>query len=128
MCTQQGEQSMIDVLLIDDERHFLQSLAEGLELYSKKMYVITADNAEKALQIMKTAVVDVVVTDLNMPGMNGYELLHKLQESHPRVPVIIMSANCRSSVENRLAGLRIAEYIEKPLDLGEMANTILSAA
>lgn len=119
---------MIDVLLIDDERHFLQSLAEGLELYSKKMYVITADNAEKALQIMKTAVVDVVVTDLNMPGMNGYELLHKLQESHPRVPVIIMSANCRSSVENRLAGLRIAEYIEKPLDLGEMANTILSAA
>ena len=119
---------MIDVLLIDDEMHFLTSLSEGLQLFSKRLNVLTTDNGEKALQILKTAVMDVVVTDLNMPGMSGYELLRKLQQYHPGVPVIIMSANCRASVEDRLTGLRITEYIEKPLDLGEMTNAILSAA
>jgi len=120
--------AMIDVLLIDDERHFLTSLAEGLELYSKRLNIITADTGDKALQILKTAVMDVVVTDLNMPGMTGYELLNQIRMTHPYVPVIIMSANCQSSVANRLSGLRIAQYIEKPLDLGDMANAILSAA
>lgn len=119
---------MIDVLLIDDERHFLTSLSEGLQLFSKRLNVITTDNGEKALHILKTAVIDVVVTDLNMPGMSGYELLRKLRQDHPSVPVIIMSANTRSSVEDRLTGLRITEYIEKPLDLGEMTKAILSAA
>ena len=119
---------MIDVLLIDDERHFLASLSEGLQLFSKRLNVITTDNGEKAMQILKTAVIDVVVTDLNMPGMSGYELLRKLRQDHPGMPVIIMSANTRTSVEDRLAGLTITQYIEKPLDLGEMTNAILSAA
>jgi hypothetical protein len=53
---------MLDVLLVDDETHFLKSLAEGLRLYSKKLHVITADNGKKAVEILNTAVVDVVVT------------------------------------------------------------------
>ncbi len=119
---------MIDVLLIDDEKHFLRDLAEGLRLHSKKLNVITAENGSTALEMLKTVLVDVVVTDLNMPGMDGYELMKRLQRLRPSVPVIVMSAYARSSVDQRLQGLRLAEYIEKPLDLNRVAEAILAAA
>jgi two-component system NtrC family response regulator len=119
---------MIDVLLIDDEKHFLHDLADGLRLYSNKINVITAENGRIALEILKTALIDVVVTDLNMPGMDGYELLRKLQMIKPKIPVIVMSAYARSSVEQRLQGTQLAEYLEKPLDLGAVAEAILAAA
>ena len=117
---------MIDVLLIDDEKPFLKDLAEGLCLHSKTIQVITADNAKKALEMISTAVIDVVVTDLNMPGMNGFELLTQLQRIRPDVPFIIMSAHTRASVEDRLEGIKIYNYLEKPLDLHEIAEVILS--
>ncbi len=119
---------MIDVLLIDDEKHFLRDLAEGLRLHSKKMNIITAQNGIEALEILRTVLVDVVVTDLNMPGMDGYELTQRLQTLHPSVPVIVMSAYARSTVDQRLQGVHLAEYIEKPLDLGRVAEAIAAAA
>jgi DNA-binding NtrC family response regulator len=117
---------MADVLLIDDEEHYLKSLAEGLRLYSKKLNIITADNGKKAIEILSTTAVDVVVTDLNMPGMNGYEFLHHLQLTHPDLPVIIMSACSQASVDAHLKNLRFAQYIEKPLNLDDIARAILS--
>ncbi len=119
---------MVDVLLIDDETHFLKSLAEGLHLYSKKLNIITADDGGKALEILKTTAIDVVVTDLNMPGMDGFELIRHMKQAHPRVPIIIMSACARPGIETRLKDLQFALYIEKPLDLGEIASAILAVA
>jgi DNA-binding NtrC family response regulator len=119
---------MLDVLLVDDETHFLKSLAEGLRLYSKKLHVITADNGKKAVEILNTAVVDVVVTDLRMPCMDGYEFLRYMQLHHQLVPVIIMSACAQASVESQLKGLRFVRYIEKPSDLDEIAHAILATA
>ena len=119
---------MLDVLLVDDETHFLKSLAEGLRVYSGKIHVMTAENGKKAVEILKTTVVNVVVTDLRMPCMDGYEFLRYMQENHPRVPVIIMSACSQASVEPQLKGLRFCRYIEKPSDLDEIAQSILTVA
>ncbi len=126
--TAPGINGMTDVLLIDDEAHYLASLAEGLRLYSKNLHVMTADSASKAIGILNTAVVDVVVTDLNMPGMSGYEFLRSLKQTHPHVPVIIMSACAQASAQGRLQNLKVAQYIEKPLDLDTIARAILAVA
>ena len=115
---------MADVLLIDDDVSFLRDLAEGLHISSRATNVITADNAEKAIQILRTAVMDVIITDLNMPGINGFELIQRVQRQFPHIPVIIMSAYARTMVQDRLQGIRYAEYIEKPLDLAEIADAI----
>jgi DNA-binding NtrC family response regulator len=119
---------VVDVLLIDDERHFLDSLAEGLRiLYPYKLQVITADSGEKALEMLNTVSFDVVVTDLHMPGIDGYQLLTHMRDKHPAVPVIIMSAFAKAEVEKQLLDLRFSKYIEKPLALDEIAHAILSA-
>jgi len=117
---------MVDILLIDDEKNFRQSLAEGLRMYSKRLNVIAVNSGEKALEILRTAMIDIIVTDLNMHGMDGFELLKRLQQTHPRIPVIIMSAYSQMSVDDQLKNLRYAEYIEKPLDLSAIANAILT--
>jgi DNA-binding NtrC family response regulator len=117
----------IDVLLIDDETPFLNDLAEGLRLNSRRLQIVTANTAEKALEMLRTCKFDVVVTDLNMPGMDGYRVLAEVEKCHPGTPVIIMSAYSKSSVEDRLDGLRFTGYLEKPLDLREITETILAA-
>ncbi|HEX9020613.1 MAG TPA: response regulator, partial [Nitrospirota bacterium] len=59
----------MDILLIDDDASFLQSLAEGLAgLHAKRrLNVVTADNGKKAIQMLRTALFDAVLTDLNLP-------------------------------------------------------------
>jgi two-component system response regulator FlrC len=123
-----GKRRIVDVLVIDDEKQYLQSLAEGLRLYAREFNVITMDSAKKALAALKTIMVDVVVTDLNMPGMDGYELLHTLQLVYPSVQTIVMSGYARTSVEKRLEGLRFVQFIEKPADFHEIAGAISGAA
>ncbi len=118
----------VDALLIDDEAPFLNDLAEGLRLSSQRLQIMTAATAEKALEMLRTFKFDVVVTDLNMPGMNGYQVLREVNQRHPGTPVIIMSAYSRNSVEDRLDGLHFTGYLEKPLDLREIAETILDAS
>ena len=120
-------QNNVDVLLIDDEAPFLSDLAEGLSLNSQRLQVITASTAEKALEMLRTCKFDVVLTDLNMPGMNGYQVLQEVEQRHPGIPVIVMSAYSRNSVEDRLANLRFTGYLEKPLDLHEVTEAILDA-
>ena len=116
---------MIDVLLIDDEVVFLKSLAEGLRMGPGNFSVLMAATAEKAIDILRTVSVDVVVTDLKMPGMNGYELIRRLQTTRPFIPIVIMSAYTRDSVAAQLQGLEFAAYIEKPASLPHIADVIL---
>jgi len=116
-----------DVLLVDDETPFVESLAEGLTAFhSEKLNVISTDNGKKAIEILRTVIIDVVVTDLKMPVMDGYELLDYLFLNHPDIPVIVMTAQDGAGVEQRLAKLNITQYLEKPIDFRAIACRILN--
>jgi DNA-binding NtrC family response regulator len=119
---------LVDVLLIDDEMQFLKSLAEGLQMHLSRCGIFTAFDGTTALEIMQKNPVDVVVTDLNMPRMDGIEFLWHMQEKYPQVPIIITSAQTRECVEENLKFLKIFDYLEKPLDLDNVASSILAAA
>ncbi len=93
-----------------------------------KIRIYTANSVSKALEILKTAVIDVVVTELNMPGVSGYALPAWMDKTYPHIPVIVMSACPRDAMEGQLTGLRFADYIEKPLDLQSIAKSILKVA
>jgi CheY-like chemotaxis protein len=123
-----GKREKVDVLLIDDEAEYLRSLKEGLREYTREFNIITADSGEQALAVLRTVTVDVVVTDLSMPGMGGYELLRRLQQFHPEVQPVVMSSHAWADAESRLRGLRFVQYVEKPTTLLEIANAISGAA
>ncbi len=123
-----GKRNKVDVLIVDDETVYLKSLAEGLHQYAGEYNIITASSGEKALAVLGTVMVDVLVTDLSMPGMDGYELLQRLRQLHPGVRPVVMSSHAWADAENRLKGLRFVQYVEKPATLQEIINAVSEAA
>jgi CheY-like chemotaxis protein len=116
---------MKNVLIVDDEKMFLLSLSEGLSTYTNEFNVHSADNGQKAVEVMKSVDVDLVVTDLRMPVMDGYELLAYMSKHCPDVSVLVMTAFGAPEVEDRLKALGVNQYIDKPLDYRDLAGRIL---
>ncbi|HXY53540.1 MAG TPA: response regulator [Nitrospirota bacterium] len=117
----------MDILIVDDEKTFLELLSEGLSSYSKYFNVITADNGKMAIEVLKTFIIDVVVTDLKMPEADGYEIVKYMKQYRPDVPIIIMTAHGDPETEKRLRNMGITQYLEKPLELRGIVREIMSA-
>jgi DNA-binding NtrC family response regulator len=116
-----------NVLIVDDERPFLLSLTDGLAAYAKDFQVITALNGKEAAKALDATAVDLVVTDLRMPKMDGFELLAHMSSSYPAIPVIVMTAYGTPEIEERLRDMGDFQYLEKPLDFNFLAERIFDA-
>jgi len=117
---------MKTVLIVDDEKNLLESLKEGFRDHADDFTVITAEHGARASVILKSAPVDLVITDLKMPVMDGFELLAYMSKHHPNVPTIIMSAHgSRPDVAEKLKLFSASQYIQKPFELDELAATII---
>jgi len=113
---------IIRVMLVDDETEFLESM--GNVLRRRNMDVTTADNGEDALARMKDGLVDIMVLDVKMPGMDGLEVLKRVKTDFPSVEVILLSGH--PSVEAALTGVKLgaSEYMKKPPELDDLVGTI----
>lgn len=116
---------MSKILIIDDERPIRNSLRDILEY--EKLKIQEATNAIEALELIEKTAFDLILCDIKMPGMDGIELLCKIQESHPEVPVIMISGH--GNVETAVDALKKGAYdfIEKPIDLNRLLVTVRNA-
>ena len=114
------------VLIVDDEKPFLLSLSDGLSVYQDDFSVITALNGKEAVKILETYHVDLVVTDLRMPKMDGFELLAYMTQNFPSIPVIVMTAFGTPEIESNMQTLGTFQYLEKPMDITVLANSIFT--
>ena len=115
------------VLIVDDEEPFLLSLSDGLSVYNKDFHVLTALNGRKAVDVLKSTTIDLVVTDLKMPEMNGFELLAFMSKNYSDIPVIVMTAYGTPETEGKLRNMGTSRYLEKPLDINMLAKSISDA-
>ncbi len=116
---------MKSVLIVDDERPLILSLKDGLEAYYvDQLSVLTAPSGEEAVDILGSSAVDLLVTDLKMPGMNGLELLEYMKQHFPSVPCIVMTAFNTPEIERKLRELGPFQAIEKPIGFGELVQSI----
>lgn len=116
----------MEILLVDDETSFARSLAEGLEMVGERFHVITAENGKQAVEFLQTAPFDLIITDLNMPVMDGFELLDYIKREQPGVRVMVMSMLNYQDVCGRLKELGVTQFIEKPVDFYTVLNRILA--
>ena len=112
------------MLIVDDEKPFLLSVTDGLAAYAKDFTVLTAINGKEAVKALSTSEVNLVVTDLRMPKMDGFELLAYMSGNYPDIPVIVMTAYGTPEIEERLQKMGTFHYLEKPLDLNVLADKI----
>jgi CheY-like chemotaxis protein len=118
---------MKHVLIVEDEKTVQLTLLDGLRKYEKEFRVLTAENGVVAKEVLEKLPVDLVVTDLKMPGMDGFELLSLIRRNHPYIPVIVMTAFGNPELEKWLESVGIFAYLEKPVDFTELTNKILGA-
>ena len=114
-----------NVLFVDDDRIVRHMVERHCLAYSQQFHLLLAKDGKQALELLQSASVALVVTDIQMPVMDGLELLARLSKTYPDIPVIIQTAY--GSAENRRAGLMAGalEFIEKPIGGAAMAERIL---
>jgi YesN/AraC family two-component response regulator len=116
------------VLLVDDQQNFLAALATRLGESSNNFSILTAGNGNEALRILESNRVGVVVTDLKMPVMDGFDLISHIKKRYPGIPVIVLSSFLYQELEPRLTALGVSLWIEKAsLDIGVLEEMIIKS-
>ncbi|MEN8119073.1 MAG: sigma-54 dependent transcriptional regulator [Bacteroidota bacterium] len=116
---------MAKILVIDDEKPIRNTLKEILEYEDHKVEI--ASDGFEGLEKAKENKYDIILCDIKMPNMDGIEVLEKLEEVSPDVPVVMISGH--GSVETAVEALKKGAYdfIEKPLELNRLLVTIRNA-
>jgi len=110
------------ILVVDDETDFLASMQA---LFTDEGYeCLTAADGEVGLRLALSEQVDLVVTDLRMPGRDGLEVLEALRREHPDLPVILLTAH--GSVDTAVRALKFGavDYLPKPIDFEILEHRI----
>ena len=105
---------MENILIVDDEKNYTKIIGEILQ--EEGYTSITASSGMEALDILNNEIIDLILTDVKMPGMSGIQLLEKIKELNPDIPVIIMTAY--GSVEKAVDAMHRGAYtfILKPFE------------
>ncbi len=113
-------------LLIADDEPNIRRVLEAL--FTKEGYnVLTAENGRKAMEFATTQQIDVLISDLIMPDINGVELLQKVKQLHPHCSAVIVTAY--GSIKSAVEAMRLGafNYLTKPFDIDEVRMIVKKA-
>lgn len=119
---------MTRILIVEDDPAQLRALARAFAHQRPDLTIVTATNGSEATRVLGERAVDLVLTDLQMPEMDGFELLAWILGHSPETPVCVMSAFGTDETPARLDGLGAVEFFSKPVDaksvLARLTDTI----
>lgn len=114
------------ILLVDDEEGFIATMSKRLT--KREMDVFKAYNGQEAIDILsKNSLIDVVVLDVKMPGMDGIETLKAIKRDYPLAEVIMLTGH--ATVESAIDGMKMGafDYLMKPCDIDQLLTKINEA-
>lgn len=109
---------MFHILVIDDDKNVRFFIKEVLEL--NHFTVFSAVNGIQGLDVISNNHIDLVIVDIMMPGMDGYEFTLNLRKHNPNIPILMMSAKQLSEDRKKGFLVGIDDYMTKPIDLDEL--------
>ncbi|MFH1374466.1 MAG: response regulator [bacterium] len=110
------------ILVVDDELLIRDLLYDFFHGHGWDIAI--AEDGEKALQILQSRKIDLVLTDIRMPQMDGLTLTSEMQQSYPDIPVVLMTGY--PSVDSAVTALRcrVTDYITKPFNINKLYKVI----
>jgi len=115
----------LKLLFVEDEEDLLQIICDALKKLQSNY--LTATNGLEALEILEeNPDIDAIITDINMPYMNGLDMIKKLKESGSTVPIIVMSAHTETEYSDKAKELGVEKYLLKPFDFIKFIELITS--
>lgn len=116
---------MKNILIVDDEETLLLIIASRFKKYPDRFTIFTARNGKEAVKILETENINIVVTDLNMPEMDGFELLIYMDKNFPSIPVIVNSAYCTPEVQLKLDAIGTIRILDKAVDFDLLLEAVM---
>jgi CheY-like chemotaxis protein len=113
-------------LVVDDSRLARMVMASAFRRLRPDWQLIEAKSADEALSVIANNTIHIALVDFNMPGTDGLELVAKIRQSHPKMPLAVVSANVQDEIVARARELK-ATFVTKPLT-DEALGAFLSGA
>jgi DNA-binding response OmpR family regulator len=109
---------MFRILVVEDNKNIRKLMAVKLQQAGYEAY--QAEDGEKALEIMDSVHIDLIISDIMMPRLDGYELTRTLREADYNIPILMVTA--KDSFEDKEKGFLVGtdDYMVKPIDMNEM--------
>ena len=119
--------TMKKVLIVDDEEDMLWMLQKNLDSTIPNIETFAAQSGIEALDILNGNEINLLITDINMPGMSGLDLLTEVSSKWPETKVIIMTAYPSNAFENKARKEGALQFVEKPFDIKDMRRIVEEA-
>lgn len=116
-----------NVLIVDDDRILRRLIQKKFMAQADHFTTLLAEDGTVAVEMLKQSPVSLVVTDLNMPKMDGFALLAHLSANYPDIPVIILTAFGNPESKKKLLKRGAAGFVEKPFVVEKLAEKVLAA-
>ena len=113
---------MARILVVDDEPMMLDLL--HITLTRKGHAVLKADRGRKAIQLFRQDHPDLTILDLNLPDINGIDVLREIRSVEPHTPVIILTGAGREDLENQARALGVTDFLRKGFSLHELGAAL----
>ena len=105
------------ILVVDDDQGILDSFEV---LLGDRYDLVKAENGYEALRILETNPPQLMFLDIKMPGLDGMDVLRRLQDDQKKVGVVIITATDQEKTEDEAKSLGVIDYLKKPLDIFEL--------
>jgi len=112
------------ILIVDDNRDNRELVVKVLARHGYE--IIEAENGEKAMEMVAGQPPDLILMDISLPGLNGYEVTRRLkerQESH-HIPIIALTAHAMKGDREKALASGCSDYLAKPIDIRELPQLV----
>jgi len=114
-----------NILLVDDNGYVIDALALTINMACGDCAILKAKDGNEATNILRRTPVDLILTDINMPVMDGFGLIGQRNEHWPEVPLLAMPGDPSPETTRKLSSLGITECLEKPFSYEAVTSLVL---
>ena len=117
--------SKIRILIVDDDTSLLHMLEDGIEMFCAECQVTSATDGLTALAQVQRQPFDLVLTDYNLPGMDGLELAQTVRQALPQARVVLMTAyGDGAAFQHGIRAMGLEDYLPKPFSLKQVREIV----
>lgn len=116
----------LNILYIEDEEKIRKNVSNTLNLISNKVFDLP--NCIEALNLFSKEHIDIILSDISMPNMNGIEFVKKVRQNNKRIPIILLTAHTDTPFLLEATKLKLVDYLVKPLDFNQLKEALIKAS
>lgn len=113
----------LNILYIEDEINIRENITKTLEMFVYNVFPV--GNINEAISIIENNRVDLIISDINLPGKSGIEFIKKLRENKSNIPVILLSAYTEKDYLLEATKLKLVDYLVKPIDFDILKEALI---